>query len=716
MINNVTKIGESQYSYNQKQANGTLSHEEWNDISQAVDVAHTKIDEIIQNGISEVPEQQGGNNSIVTSTQDTTDDDPKAVITIASGVSEVGSPAILELTKKKKGVNTTLTAGNNINIEPRESVGENKGGNISLKPGDDIEFCSHHRLADNQNEVSVKVVDGDSVPVKLQLNTSELLLTTKIDKNTPGGDLNVTVNKNTDTRGYLKVRAQAIDLRCEDHGGIALQPKGEDSGHHMNKIKFEHGGGDGLEFGTFNAEKTSIFTDEYRFNKDGVWKMATRTKVARANDDSKRDASDSTTHYTYVKADDDFYDNILPIDSVATTEQIINTANALNGSGVRSTNQTNLLRIKTEECFTVIHNANLYNIYYTSEAPSGFSGFQTYAVRNLTTEQITSISRIENQTSIKEFLNVPESISNTVLNTDIVSIGNKLLIELYGEQSENPDGYFVVKLVSSIPSENVFSITGTYDAENDNGNLDSIVDLKSAFVDGKEYTFEELTKDFTIALQKAYYQLTGRTSYNTNLTSFQTDFAEALTNTFSTTKLIQIHGAGNRNLVYIARFGYDEGAKDIWIEGGDEVKLESTRLVRMTAPNSIALSSGNVINITSEGNLTLQSNSGKVNINGELDFGDTFNFGETEDGIQTQRKLTKGGNTKPCDTIKVVGVNNHTSNNLTVDGWDSQNNAITTYTIAPGNTQTLAECSLLDVILLTNYMKTHQEGPWATQL
>jgi len=44
----------------------------------------------------------------------------------------------------------------------------------------------------------------------------------------------------------------------------------------MNKIKFEHGGGDGLEFGTFNTEKTSLYTDEYRFKKDGVWKMATR--------------------------------------------------------------------------------------------------------------------------------------------------------------------------------------------------------------------------------------------------------------------------------------------------------------------------------------------------------------------------------------------------------------------------------------------------------
>ena len=34
--------------------------------------------------------------------------------------------------------------------------------------------------------------------------------------------LDVTINSNTGTRGYLKVRAQAIDLRCEKHGGIAL--------------------------------------------------------------------------------------------------------------------------------------------------------------------------------------------------------------------------------------------------------------------------------------------------------------------------------------------------------------------------------------------------------------------------------------------------------------------------------------------------------------
>jgi len=72
------------------------------------------------------------------------------------------------------------------------------------------------------------------------------------------------------------VRAQAIDLRCEENGGIALQPKGDDGSGHENKIKFEHDGGDGLEFGTFNTDKTSIFTNEYRFNENGKVFAVTR--------------------------------------------------------------------------------------------------------------------------------------------------------------------------------------------------------------------------------------------------------------------------------------------------------------------------------------------------------------------------------------------------------------------------------------------------------
>jgi hypothetical protein len=37
-----------------------------------------------------------------------------------------------------------------------------------------------------------------------------------------GNTLDAGTADERDERGYLKVRAQAIDLRCEKHGGIAL--------------------------------------------------------------------------------------------------------------------------------------------------------------------------------------------------------------------------------------------------------------------------------------------------------------------------------------------------------------------------------------------------------------------------------------------------------------------------------------------------------------
>ena len=227
-------------------------------------------------------------------------------------------------------------------------------------------MCSHHR--EDPTEVSLKIHDGEDHPVKLQVNTADIVLTTKDkdltkQKDNTGADtsvalyddpavLNVTVNSAKNTRGYLKVRAQAIDLRSESHGGIALQPKGEDGQHHMNKIKFEHGGGDGLEFGTFNTEKTSIYTDEYRFKRDGIWKMATRTKSVS----DKYNDTDETTHYKYTKQADDFYDIIAPSDEQCTTKDIIKTAFALNGAKDRHTKITNkgAIEIATNATYSVV--------------------------------------------------------------------------------------------------------------------------------------------------------------------------------------------------------------------------------------------------------------------------------------------------------------------------------------------------------------------------
>ena len=315
-------------TFTQKSNGDTLSASEWNNLTSYI---NTAVDAINAGG-------QGSSDNTVTVEPDATDA-TKSYIKV-SGI-KVG-----ELTDKgDKGTNVALSGNNNINIEPRESLGtgegknnvsdENrKGGNISLKPGDDIELCSHKRGTGKNTEVAVKVIDGSDNPVKLQVFAGDITLTTKgkdktKKKDATGADTNellyddpnvMNINVTTgSSKGYLKVRAQAIDLRCEDHGGIALQPKGVDGDGHMNKIKFEHGGGDGLEFGTFNTEHTSLFTGDYRFNKNGIIRLATRTTEAS----DKADASDATTALKYVKAADDFYDNIDANDPTCTWEDIV---------------------------------------------------------------------------------------------------------------------------------------------------------------------------------------------------------------------------------------------------------------------------------------------------------------------------------------------------------------------------------------------------------
>lgn len=286
----------------QKTNGQTLSADTWNGV---VD----KVNEIVET-INTDGSSSGSGSAVI---------DPSGVISVNS-----------------KG-NTTISSAKHINIEPLyDSTGSESGsyGDVQIKPGDDITLESHHRDITKRDEITVKTSNGKDgsakAPVKLQFIASDITLSTKgkqVESGSNDGANVMNVNVTTGSgKGYLKVRAQAIDLRSETHGGISLQPKGRDGQGNMNKIKFEHGGGDGLEFGTFNTEKTSIYTDEYRFKKDGIWKMATRTTIPS----DKADLSDNTTAYKYVKAADDFYDNIDADDETASTNAIIKTAHAFN--------------------------------------------------------------------------------------------------------------------------------------------------------------------------------------------------------------------------------------------------------------------------------------------------------------------------------------------------------------------------------------------------
>ena len=126
----------------------------------------------------------------------------------------------------------------------------------------------------------------------------------------------------------LKIKSRNIDLRCNDHGGIALQIAGHDSNNHENKIKFESDrtspinatatyngeGGKGLEFGTFNNLHASLYCNDYRFNENGNVYAATRGVPSTENG-----------KFDYPTQNDDFKD-ILDETKKATWGEIVSAA------------------------------------------------------------------------------------------------------------------------------------------------------------------------------------------------------------------------------------------------------------------------------------------------------------------------------------------------------------------------------------------------------
>ena len=124
----------------------------------------------------------------------------------------------------------------------------------------------------------------------------------------------------------LKIKSRNLDLRCNGHGGIALQIAGRDSGHNENKVKFESDrvsnigatgsycgeGGKGLEFGTFNNEHASLFCGDYRFKGDADVYGVTRGPL-ELNSKGKTD---------YPTQADDFKDIIDPTNKASWNEII----------------------------------------------------------------------------------------------------------------------------------------------------------------------------------------------------------------------------------------------------------------------------------------------------------------------------------------------------------------------------------------------------------
>lgn len=221
---------------------------------------------------------------------------------------------------------------------------------IQIKPGDDGTLqldCEQNILEGDPAELSVKVCNGSfsksNRVVGAKINVADITIdnqkahTLKVDQEdvfdidkirvtfrtdkwkTPGGVTDTPTRRNGVGPVEVKLRAKSFDVRChgdQPGGGIALQTSGRDNDGRENKVKFESSrtseindpdptyateGGEGLEFGTFNNLHSSLFTADYRFNKDGVVYAATRETPVVAPGETKFD---------YPTQADDFKDVI----------------------------------------------------------------------------------------------------------------------------------------------------------------------------------------------------------------------------------------------------------------------------------------------------------------------------------------------------------------------------------------------------------------------
>lgn len=216
---------------------------------------------------------------------------------------------------------------------------------IQVKPGDDgaIQLdCEKNVENGDPAELSIKVCNGaykkTNRVVGTKMNVAEVTFdnqkthSQQVDNEETFDIDKIRINfrtdkwkndtDNTPTRKGkvgpvdVKFRGKSFDIRCHGNkpgGGIALQPSGSDSNGFENKIKFESSriselndtadytteGGKGLEFGTFNNEHTSIYTNDYRFNANGVVYAVTRGNIETSQDTGKVD---------YPTQGDDFKD------------------------------------------------------------------------------------------------------------------------------------------------------------------------------------------------------------------------------------------------------------------------------------------------------------------------------------------------------------------------------------------------------------------------
>lgn len=237
---------------------------------------------------------------------DATTDDAEILFKCASGE----STAIANLVQAVIGLNTkgnlaVESLNKHVNIESAQSVQiKPASGKIIVDSGKKLktEVFDSEEIAFREGMGADDVKDANVM--RMEFNFDDIS-----DYNTITGASKPTFNdgqksKKEGSDGYwskVNIAGRSFDIRCHNHGGIALQVAGCDGDNGENKIKFEssraksideaatfpadyqYEGGKGMEFGTFNNLHTSLFTKDYRFNMDAMVYAVKRGTIESAD-------------------------------------------------------------------------------------------------------------------------------------------------------------------------------------------------------------------------------------------------------------------------------------------------------------------------------------------------------------------------------------------------------------------------------------------------
>ena len=374
----------------------------------------------------------------------------------------------------------------------------NSKGNLAIESLADTE--GHHLNLESSKGIQIKpttTIIFDSSRRILSGKGNEVQIEAKFDdyKNFTGGTAPdySGLDGNDEAWAELKLKSRNLDLRCQDHGGIALQIAGQDGHGNENKIKFESDrtspigstgtyngeGGKGLEFGTFNNEHASLFCGDYRFKGDANVYGVTRGAIETT----------STGKMDYPTQRDDFKD-ILDEDNKASWNEIIGAAKKC--SGKESIASENFVTTKIAEAQMSGGSISLDG-YATEEY------VQNYVATACPAPDLTNYYTKSESEALSSYVNSVVFKKAKNGNVEISAEG-----KTQGPDCEEPKiiGYKVGdEIFATIEEANAYIAEHGGEIENiyENSSLDLVSNGKVAVKAGKDFEFGG--KDITIPIE-----------------------------------------------------------------------------------------------------------------------------------------------------------------------------------------------------------------------